>query len=158
LAAIALGVSLLFPLYSVPTSEGPRAYTYAWDLARGDAGSAGLLALAFLWPLLPAALRWRAWRRTRRIAALVAEPALALFSLTIIIAIRATAFSFMAVFPPWLIVPVSGSPAIGSTLALAADGLYLLAWIGGIVASGVAVLRNCSTHCEAGIERAAIRG
>lgn len=158
LAGIALGVSFLFPLYSVPTSEGARAFTYVWQLARDDGGSTGLLALALLWPLLPAALRWRARRGTRRIAALVAEPALALFSGAIIIAVRETAFSFVAVFPPWLMVPVSGSPAIGSTLALVGDALYLLAWIGGSITSGVAVLRNCSTHCEAGIERAGVRG
>jgi hypothetical protein len=158
LAGIALGVSLLLPLYSVPTSEGPRAYTHAWRLAGDDATSAGLLAVAFLWPLVPAALRWRARRRVRRIAALVAEPALAVFSATVIVAVRASAFSFVALLPPWLLVPVSGSPAIGSTLGLAADALYLLAWLGGVVASAGAVLRNCSTHSAAGLARTGARG
>jgi len=135
LAGIALGVSLLLPLYSLPTSEGARAYTYAWDLARGDWGTASLLAIAFLWPLLPAALRWRARHKTRRIAALVVEPALAVFSGTMIMAVRASAFSFMTELAPWLWIPVSGSPAIGSTLGLAADALYLLAWLAGVIIS-----------------------
>jgi len=131
LAALLLGVCLLLPFYSLPEADGSKAYTHAWDLVDGDWGTAGLVALAFLWPWLPAALRGRAGKGRRHLVALAAEPVLAIFSIVLIVAIRSSAFSIVPLFGPWLMIPVSGSPAIGSTLGLVADGIYLAAWVAG---------------------------
>jgi hypothetical protein len=130
-AGVALAVSMLLPLYSLPAVDGSRTTTYAWQLALDAWADAGVLALAFLWPILPAILRRNARSAARRVAALVLEPALAVFSANLIIA-ASFSLTFFPVFPPWFMIPVAGKAGAAVTLGVAANGLYLLAWIAGI--------------------------
>jgi hypothetical protein len=130
-AAVLLAVALLLPLDSLPTLDGRRTYSYAWQVARDDWGSGGLLALAFLWPVIVAVLHGRGAARYRPIVATLAEPALAVFSAILIVVNYRTTWAWQPIVPwfPVLGGPVTGSAAAGSWLGLTADALYMVGWI-----------------------------
>lgn len=127
LAGILLAVSIFAPLYSVPTSmRGDAQPIYTWDLARENAGSAVLLAVAYLGPAAVIVLCGCHPSRVWSVLLLAAGLILLAISAAILLALADLAFTFLPILGPWLFVPASGSIGAGLWLALAADAVLFI--------------------------------
>jgi len=129
-AALLLGLSLFLPLYYFGgTADEPlRCYGFSWDLVRDDAYVAIPLAFAFLWPWLALALSRRSAHRHKAIAIQLAEPLLIVASVLVLLWIpqfqweaRTFLFFFLGL--------ESAHPALGTYVAVAANGAWFIVWL-----------------------------
>ena len=123
------------PLYTLPHQNRVTETMFSWQLARED-GVGGLwLACVFLWPWAVVPFIGAAPGTGRRRIGIVFAPLLAAWSVVILLAVQAGAFTYEPIFPilpvPWVV--VAGSIGAGAILAYVADGAFLL----GCLAAGL---------------------
>jgi hypothetical protein len=132
-ASLLLAISLFLPIYSVGgMSPGEARSSYAWDLVREEAGMLIPLALIYLWPLLIVGLSRLPSRGTFQVVLQFTEPVLAVASSIMVLWIPQLIFeavNFMYV----LILPVGAKAEWGCYLAVAANALYLVSWLAGML-------------------------
>jgi hypothetical protein len=132
-ATALLLVASLLPIYSVPGFLGQETrFGYAWKLGVGDVGALFFLAITYLWPLLVFGLGKLGRGRILRILTQFAEPLLAAGSAVIILWIPQLIFESRVLFN-FLITPVTPRPEWGCYLGVAANGLYLVSWMAGLL-------------------------
>jgi hypothetical protein len=126
-----LVLALFLPLYGYSASgAGSDTGTrYVWDLVLNDGWSLAIpLGFAFFWPFLARFLSRRSSSPRLAIFAQWAEPLLAATSILIILLLPQVLFEARRTL--WfLFVLESARPQIGSYVAVAANGLYLVGWL-----------------------------
>lgn len=132
-ATLLLLGAILLPIYSFEGArgEGPRL-TYAWNMVRSHAPLLVPLAFAYLWPFLILGLSRLRSSRGLQVALQFAEPALAVASSIIMLWIPQLIFEARTLFS-FFIVPVHATPQWGCYLAVAANGLYIVSWLAGLL-------------------------
>jgi hypothetical protein len=132
-AALLLVVAMLLPFYSTPGVEANESEArYVWQLALDDIAAVVPLAVTFLWPVAVLLLARLRSRRRLQIALQFAEPVLAVASSIVILWIPQLIFETRTLFFI-LIIPVQPKPELGCYLAVAANGLYLVSWLTGLL-------------------------
>jgi hypothetical protein len=131
-AAVILAAAALAPIYTIVAQNG-RDYEsrYLWDLVRGDMGAVIPLAFVYLWPFLTLGLARLRSRRVLQLLIQFAEPALAVVSCIVILWIPQLIFEGRTLF--FLVILVNPVAAWGCYVAVAANGLYLVAWLAGML-------------------------
>jgi len=125
--------ALLLTAAALPMFRVGDDTTAAWQLVRDDPQVFIPLGFAYLWPI--AALLASRMLPGKRLAVVVhfGEPLLAAGSALIILWIPQLIFGFEESLLPWLWLPISTRPALGVHLAVAANGIYLIGWLIGLV-------------------------
>jgi hypothetical protein len=133
-AAVLLAGAVFLPIYTVDfaTGEGPES-RYVLDLVRDDVAAAVVpLVLTYLWPLLIFGLARLRSRRLLQLLVQFVEPGLAVASCIVILWIPQLIFETRVLFFV-LIAPVTPVAGWGCYLAVAANGLYLVSWLAGLL-------------------------
>jgi hypothetical protein len=131
-----LAAGSLFVALFVPLVRLDGAGTSAWQIVLGDWPSLFLVGLAYLWPFIALILASRPGRGRIATVIQLAEPVLAAASTLFILWLPGMFWEYESSFLPWLWIPKSASPAAGAYLAVGANGLYLLAWLGEVIRGG----------------------
>jgi hypothetical protein len=132
-AALLLVVAALLPVYSIEVSpgEGSRV-THVWALMRGDIAAVPPLVIAYLWPWMVFGLARLRSRPVLQLVVQFAEPVLAVVSCIVVLWIPQLIFESRVLFFV-LITPLTPDPGWGCYLAVAANGLYLVSWLAGLL-------------------------
>jgi hypothetical protein len=131
-AALLLAAAILLPIYSVAGLSADKTYSrYAWDLVKEDAAALIVLAFVYLWPFLVFALSRLRSRHLLQALVQYVEPALAVLSAIIILWIPQLIFDADNLY--FIPVPLNAKPEWGCYLAVAANGLYLVSWLAGLL-------------------------
>jgi hypothetical protein len=132
-AALLLLVAALLPIYHIEGLSGDQARSrYVWHLVADDRVAVLPLAITYLWPFLVFAFARLQTRRFLQLTVQFAEPVLAVASSIVILWIPQLIFEARTLFFI-LIVPVNPTPDWGCYLAVTANGLYLVSWLGGLL-------------------------
>lgn len=132
-AALLLLVAALLPIYHIAGLPGEESRSrFVWHLIADDWIAAFPLAVTYLWPLAMPALARLQSRRHLQPTVQFAEPVLAVGSSIIILWIPQLIFETRTLFF-LLIIPVKPTPDWGCYLAVAANGLYLVSWLAGLL-------------------------
>ena len=128
-ATLLLAVAIFLPVYSIEGLSGSgKQFGTPWLLVRDDAVTIVPLILAYLWPVPILILARRISRPTVQLTLQWLEPFLAVLSSVLILWIPQLIFAMKPLFFV-VMIPVDARPEWGCYLAVAANGLYLVAWL-----------------------------
>jgi len=128
IAALLLLVTAFLPLVTTQqgTQTGWRVALDGWDFALA-------MGLAFGWPWLLLLLGRVARRRRFALVVQFAAPLLAAVSTLTILWLPQPILNFDMTFAPWLWLPAEAKLEIGVQIAAAANGLYVVGWLVGLL-------------------------
>jgi hypothetical protein len=131
-AALLLVAAALLPIYSVEGAPGEAAvHTYAWELVLEEPAVLLPLLFAYLWPTLVLGLSRLRSRSGLQVMLQFAEPVLAVVSSIIMLWIPQLILETRIVF--FIPVVIEPTPQWGCYLAVAANGLYMVSWLAGLL-------------------------
>ena len=132
-AAVLLAASAVLPIYTIVGQSGTDYESrYVWDLVRNDSTAIIPLAFVFLWPVLTLGLSRLSSKGILQLVVQFAEPALAVASCIVVLWIPQLIFEGRTLFFV-LVILVSPTAGWGCYLAVAANGLYLVSWLAGLL-------------------------
>ncbi len=133
IATIFLVVAISLPIYSTQQLLGDETgSSYAWNLIQNDGTTIFPLTFAYLWPLIIYGLSKLNNRKLFVGLIQYTEPAFAIFSSIIILWIPQLVFETTTLLGI-IIIPVNSVPAYGCYLVVAANSLYLVSWLAGLL-------------------------
>jgi hypothetical protein len=131
-AALLLMAAILLPIYSVAGLSANEIHSrYAWDLVKDDTVSIVPLVLVYLWPFVILVFSQLRSREFLQAVVQYSEPVLAVLSTIIVLWIPQLIFESRSVF--FIPIPLTPKPEWGCYLAVAANGLYLVSWLAGLL-------------------------
>jgi hypothetical protein len=132
LAGLLVLVTLLLPLYGLPTSSGELSLRWPIGLAAEGPSSAVALLLAYCWPVAAFLLRGARPGTVWGAVARPLEAVLPVVSSLIVWTILTTTMGLLRPFGPWMLLPVGATMATGGALLLVADAAYVVCWVVGL--------------------------